>query len=391
MSKKLFNTRFAGVAKLLPIILILGACATGTIREKILTLPVIDGASYVGMDTCAGCHEDKVAGLKSNVHGKLADFELMGAQKGCESCHGAGSLHVAGGGDTSKINQPAKLTADQSAAICALCHSSGETMDWTHSEHAMADVACTDCHTMHGETTAKANLKQADPELCFGCHREQQAKTNFPSHHPIREGKMTCSDCHNPHGELRTEEEDRDLCLKCHARYQGPFVFEHAPVEEGCNVCHDPHGSVANNLLQQSEPFLCLQCHESHFHATRVGGTASAANVAFSSTNPDGSIATTPTAGTVVPPDTFPTGGSTPATVVAGTAPGATVQITNTLGEHSWQMAFGTKCTVCHSVVHGSDLPSQSSPSVVPEASTTNHAGSGDGQGFPSGGAGLTR
>jgi len=41
--------------------------------------------------------------------------------------------------------------------------------------------------------------------------------------------------------------------------------------------------------------------------------------------------------------------------------------------------------------VHGSDLPSQSAPSVVPESSTTNHAGSGDGQGFPSGGAGLTR
>ena len=77
------------LVRTLPLLVLLGACATGTIREKLLTLPVIEGANYVGMETCAGCHEDKAAGLEKNVHGRLADFELMGAQKGCESCHGA--------------------------------------------------------------------------------------------------------------------------------------------------------------------------------------------------------------------------------------------------------------------------------------------------------------
>jgi len=386
MSRRLETHRTARLARLLPIVLILGACATGSIREKLLTLPVVDGASYVGSETCAGCHDQLAAEMTASTHGRLADFELMGAVKGCEACHGAGSLH-AQSGDPAQILSFTQLPPEESAALCVKCHSGGKLFDWTHGEHALSDVGCSDCHTLHGETPARAQLKKTDPELCYDCHREQQAKASFPSHHPIREGKMSCSDCHNPHGELLTEEQDRDLCLTCHARYQGPFIFEHAPVEEGCNLCHDPHGSVANNLLQQSEPFLCLQCHESHFHATRVGSSVPATNVAFSATNPDGTLAATPTLGTGSPP----TGGSTPATVAAGTAPGATVQITNTLGEHSWQMAFGTKCTVCHSVVHGSDLPSQSAPSVVPESSTTNHAGSGDGQGFPSGGAGLTR
>jgi len=397
MSRKLQPSRRARLVRLLPIVLLLGACATGTIREKLLTLPVIDGANYVGTETCAGCHDQLAAEMAASTHGRLAEFELMGSQGGCEACHGAGSLH-AESGDPAKILGFARLAPEESAALCVKCHSDGKLFDWTHGEHALSDVGCSDCHTLHGETTARAQLKKSDPELCYDCHREQQAKANFPSHHPIREGKMTCSDCHNPHGELLTEEQDRDLCLTCHARYQGPFIFEHAPVEEGCNLCHDPHGSVANNLLQQSEPFLCLQCHESHFHATRVGGSVPASNVAFSSTNPDGTLAGTPVAGADDPatPEAVPVGGDTPGNVNNGVFvnpadPPATVQITNTLGEHSWQMAFGTKCTVCHSVVHGSDLPSQSSPSVVPESSTTNHAGSGDGQGFPSGGAGLTR
>ena len=82
---------------------------------------------------------------------------------------------------------------------------------------------------------------------------------------------MSCADCHNPHGELTTHERTNDLCLSCHSRYQGPFVFGHAPVEDDCTICHDPHGSVANNLLVQNEPFLCLQCHEGHFHMLRKG------------------------------------------------------------------------------------------------------------------------
>ena len=371
MHRKVSLSRTSWLVKLLPLLLFLGACATGAIREKQLTLPVIDGATSVGQEACAECHE----GMSAGVHSRLAGFEYMGGTEGCEACHGGGSLHVDSDGD--KILKFGELLPEESAAVCAKCHTDGELIDWTHGEHALSDVSCNDCHSIHGGN--KKALKQQDPELCYSCHKEEQAKANFPSHHPIKEGKMTCGDCHNPHGELQTEEQARDLCLDCHTRHQGPFVFEHAPVEEDCNICHDPHGTVANNLLQQNEPFLCLQCHESHFHATRLGNAVpvNATNVAFNAYNPDGTVAAPPTPG-----------------ALAGAPTSNTVQITNDLGEHSWQMAFGTKCTVCHSTVHGSDLPSQSSPSVNRNPTVPGpiaDPGSGDGQGFPSGGAGLTR
>jgi len=393
------------LVRTLPLLVLLGACATGTIREKLLTLPVIEGASYVGMETCAGCHEDKAAGLEKNVHGRLADFELMGWTQGCESCHGAGSLHVAGDGDTARINQPAKLPADQSAAICAACHTAGSTMDWAHSEHALADLACSDCHTIHGDGVG-ASLKAEDPELCYGCHQEEMAKASFPSHHPIKEGKMTCSDCHNPHGELQTDELARDLCLECHARYTGPFVFEHAPVEEDCNICHDPHGTVANNLLQQNEPFLCLQCHESHFHAARIGPTVDVGDGATFDANElealrdanadlyvmitSGGTWTNPTTTTVFTTPGSQTPGEANALLtsvladdpsLAAVLPAnVSVPLTNMFGEEGWRKAFLTKCTTCHGVVHGSDLPSQSAPVI-----------DANGDGFPDGGFGLTR
>jgi DmsE family decaheme c-type cytochrome len=348
-------------ARLLPLIVVLAACATGAIRERVLTLPTIEGATYAEQQSCVGCHEDASVAMTGNVHLRLAKSDLLGAQQGCQACHGPASLHVVDG-DTAKIINPAKLHSDQSAAICATCHSSGKLIDWSHGSHALAEVGCDDCHVFHAaEKPAKANLKKAEPELCYSCHQEEMAKANFPSHHPIKEGKMTCSSCHNPHGAELSEERATALCFECHARYQGPFVFEHSPVQEDCGICHDPHGTVADNLLKQNEPFLCLQCHESHFHAMRIGASANASNVAFSAYNPDG----------------------TPVTTITGTpntAGAVTVPMTNTLGEHSWQQAFGTKCTVCHSQVHGSDLPSQTSPTI-----------GNNGEGFPDGGKGLTR
>jgi DmsE family decaheme c-type cytochrome len=130
---------------------------------------------------------------------------------------------------------------------------------------------------------------------------------------------MSCSSCHTPHGSsiglVKSQENLAELYLSCHTQYQGPFIFEHDSVMEGCDTCHVPHGSVANNLLAQNEPFLCLQCHEFHFHAALL--------------SPDGPID------------------------VGGT------EYENPFGDQSMNVAFTTKCSQCHSQVHGTDLPSQ--------------------------------
>lgn len=364
MRHKSSGAKLVHLAGVTLLAMLVGACATGSVRERVLTLPTIEGATRMGDSACAACHDAMLAPFAKTVHGRLASFETMGAERGCEACHGNGSLHAAEG-DTSKILGFARLTPDQASAVCLKCHSYGSLMEWHGNIHSMNDVACTDCHKIHqGEVAVKKSLKQEEPGLCYSCHQEYQAKANFPSHHPIKEGKMVCTSCHEPHGSaakglLKTDERSNDLCYNCHARHQGPFVFEHAPVQEDCNICHDPHGTVANNLLRQNEPFLCLQCHESHFHATRTGSsyTTNLGTLAYDANKLDGqAVAGAPTAATGI-------------------------GFTNTHGTDAWAQAFGTRCTVCHTKVHGSDLPSQSAPSVNTDGT----------RGWPDGAMGLTR
>ena len=246
MYRKVSLSRTPWLVKLLPLLLLLGACATGAIREKQLTLPAIDGATAVGQEACSECHE----GMDAGVHSRLAGFEYMGGTSGCEACHGGGSLHVDSDGD--KILKFGELLPEESAAICVKCHSNGDLMDWTHSEHALTDVGCTDCHSVHAG--GKTALKQQDPELCYSCHQEQQAKANFPSHHPIKEGKMNCSDCHNPHGEgpdsLATDERTNDLCLKCHSPLPGTVRFRTC---SGCRELHDLPRSSRHRVGQHAD------------------------------------------------------------------------------------------------------------------------------------------
>jgi len=293
--------RFSGWSGV--VFLIMFCCAAcvklGNLTPKI---PSIAGASYVGNDKCLECHQEIGSDFKKNIHSRLADFEVGGHVKGCESCHGAGSLH-AGSCDVKKILCTIKLLPQQGSEICLSCHRES-SIARDHSVHVSEEVGCADCHKMHSPVGRKL-LKAQETDLCYTCHRDKQAQMNFPSHHPIREGKMKCSGCHNPHDpekEYVSQGTVNDLCYNCHAEYQGPFVYEHPPVSEDCSICHDPHGTVANNLLRQNDPYLCLRCHRGHI---------------YKSPSPDH-------------PD-------------------------------AKQSVFLTACTQCHSQIHGTDLPSRAS------------------------------
>ncbi len=293
----------------------------------LFVLPFFLGASEVvpnsssddANQACLECHTDFSLEDVGNVHHRIRSFEVKGNKTGCEACHGLGQEHMEEG-DPEKIFSFKKATSEEASQACLNCHQSMQATDWNLGDHAFNDVSCTECHSIHNEKS----LVKPDPELCMDCHSEIKMKANFPSHHPLKEGKMTCSDCHAHHGSLiqnlKTTERLNDLCLKCHADKQGPFIFEHAPVLEDCSICHDSHGSVANNLLKQNEPFLCLQCHESHFHAGRLG---------------------------LEEPRTLPVG----------------MASQNPFGTEGWRVAFLTKCSQCHFKVHGTDLPSQTVPS----------------------------
>jgi|Deesub1362A_J573_1020465.scaffolds.fasta_scaffold01525_1 DmsE family decaheme c-type cytochrome len=280
-------------------------------------------ADYVGTETClSACHyHDKIK--------RDFDSSTMGAQViaktglplvNCESCHGPGSLAIKGitpekvkedarRGIRTKCNYETlidikSLPAPAKSLICLKCHTANATFNlhnWNAGPHAINDVTCIDCHNVHKGPDLIVR-KNDLANMCERCHQEIKAAFSLISHHPVPERKIYCTDCHNPHGsgneKMLRRPTVKQTCTRCHAEKEGPFIFEHAENTEDCLTCHRPHGSVNNNLLTVRLPFLCLQCHSVH----RTSATSS----------------------------------------IEGKA------------------TFNTRCTDCHSQIHGSDLPSTS-------------------------------
>jgi predicted CXXCH cytochrome family protein len=191
------------------------SCATG---DRVVVPPaVIQGANFVGIETCALCHENITRGFKYTDHGRI---RIVGEPprvegQGCEACHGAGSLHMeAGGGRGTYIINPGK-----------------------------------------------------NPETCFECHKETKALFRLQYRHPVREGRMGCTSCHDPHGQDIYNPKgmfvgrENETCAQCHREQARPRVFEHEALRDGCTSCHNVHGSINNKMLTERDNNLCLKCH----------------------------------------------------------------------------------------------------------------------------------
>lgn len=284
-----------------------------------------------------------------------SDFMGASAPNICFKCHGdmadyariAGPHQICGpnGFNCTTCHDPHGKILEQSRKdLCLQCHKQGSpTMAWHASTHDLMGVSCTDCHNPHPKTTVqqfvgishhsvtrvnRLQMSVQEPEACYKCHPKIYALNALPSHHPIKEGKMTCSDCHDPHGQtngsLRADGVPGTvnlLCWKCHADKQGPFAYEHPPVTENCGYCHEPHGTVANNLLKQPTTFLCLRCHDGH----RQNGH-----------------------------------GRTNVAGVGLVGPRADIDRVPAL-----RQALYSDCTQCHTQIHGSDMPTAHSAGVL--------------------------
>jgi DmsE family decaheme c-type cytochrome len=224
-----------------------------------------DPSQYVGSGVCASCHDENAKKFADNPHTKIS---LMhgGSAATCESCHGPGKAHVEGGGDVTKIFNPAKHSTKEVDATCLNCHA-GAHPDFERSPHAKADVGCVGCHSIHKSEDKEHLLKASQPTLCFQCHTDEKPQFDMPFHHKVNEGLIKCSDCHDVHGtfeksNLRSRNDSNLICTKCHTEKRGPFVYEHTPVKgEGCMGCHTPHGSQNARMLNMPNVnLLCNQC-----------------------------------------------------------------------------------------------------------------------------------
>lgn len=249
------------------------------------------GASgYVGSNACKTCHADIWLNFYKNAHFKsIATGDQPPGRTGCEGCHGPAKAHVeARGGKTTIPHAFSLMTPKAVLDDCLACHADNfDKANIQRSEHTLADVACTSCHSIHHSPTKKYLLAKTQHELCYSCHGNIRAQFEMPSHHRVNEGFMECSDCHNPHGSFAAVwgmDESRDMlapamdvdspCIKCHVDKRGPFVYEHPSVRvEGCPMCHKPHGSTNAKLLTRPVVFtICLQCHNGGASGTRNMG-----------------------------------------------------------------------------------------------------------------------
>jgi DmsE family decaheme c-type cytochrome len=281
-------------------------------------------ANYIGTDRClSACHShDRIRrDFEASTMGVQMSGQSNMPQVNCESCHGPGSLAVENvtpelvAKDAAEAKETAckydtfidlkNLPSQAKSLLCLRCHSENATLNlhnWNAGAHALSDVSCFDCHNVHAGPSLITQPKDTR-DMCLKCHQQQAAEFSLPSRHPLMEKKIFCTDCHDPHGTagegLLKEDTLKETCTRCHGEKEGPYAFEHADINDDCAACHSPHGSVNNNLLIVREPFLCLQCHQGH--------------------------TTTDDASTRVS-----------------------------------KGAYYTRCTDCHSQIHGSDLPSAS-------------------------------
>ena len=136
---------------------------------------------------------------------------------GCESCHGAGSEHVAAMQSGKKPESLSIVTlrgatGDQINEVCGRCHRTAEDVSGM-------------------SASAKAMTQRFQP---YGLSLSQCFKQSG--------GKLSCTTCHNPHQDASKDQLGYDkTCLSCHSQ---PKTTCPVNPKEKCVSCHMPTRAI---------------------------------------------------------------------------------------------------------------------------------------------------
>ncbi|MGA2749019.1 MAG: hypothetical protein ABSG59_09610 [Verrucomicrobiota bacterium] len=159
----------------------------------------------------------------------------------CENCHGPGSEHFMGAGDTNKITMTV-FTGD-----CTQCHDDPPThadgTQWYASKHAVTTTTpsgagrdqCVECHTAYGFITRIQN----------------STVTNTISFPPTNTtyAAIGCQTCHEPHGQTVPMDNSYLIRTLASVTLGDGTVITNAGLGELCLECHHARdGGASNNV-----------------------------------------------------------------------------------------------------------------------------------------------
>ena len=98
---------------------------------------------------CANCHAAAYNSTVLTAHG--AKNDANGTM--CMTCHGDATAHVK---DPYKVKPENRLAASVPAAdkagVCLTCHAGNRQLQfWQAGKHSLNEVACSNCHSIHGK------------------------------------------------------------------------------------------------------------------------------------------------------------------------------------------------------------------------------------------------
>jgi DmsE family decaheme c-type cytochrome len=164
-----------------------------------------------GTDRCLFCHGgESMTLMAETAHGNPANPDAPYAQKGCESCHGPGSLHVSrargGRGFPALIRFGSDRQVTEQTEACIDCHAKDmgelEGMEWAGSAHDVDKMTCVSCHQMH-IVGSPLEDQTRQRESCAHCHEKQIANHRRFESAGIVFDKLSCYDCHDVHQLIR--------------------------------------------------------------------------------------------------------------------------------------------------------------------------------------------
>jgi tetratricopeptide (TPR) repeat protein len=206
---------------------------------------------------CASCHSTNLQ-KNYNVEQDKYNTTFHEINVGCESCHGAGKLHL------DYINNDYKRGKKIEGSLIKIALGTPQMEQINNCAPCHARTASINAEAFNASTNTSELLDHFIPEIpsTEAFYADGQANDEDYTYTSFAESKMfnrgvKCSNCHNPHsGKLVLI--GNAVCMQCHAKtYDEPTHTFHATTSEGsqCKNCHMPTKTYMGNDLRYDHTF----------------------------------------------------------------------------------------------------------------------------------------